>query len=182
MDKVYHGSNIGGLKIIEPRVSSHDKSFVYASTDIATATLFLARWNDYIFRVGYIDGKLHIVENYANALKDIYENKKGYIYVLNGEEFRKDDSLWCGEVICEKACVVEECKAIKNILEELYTYSQHDFLEIYEYPNRPDFYPMDDSDLIEKLERDIKNWGNRDKRVEEFLKIHPNLANRVKNC
>ncbi|KYH34756.1 hypothetical protein CLTEP_12210 [Clostridium tepidiprofundi DSM 19306] len=68
---VYHGSNINGLQIIEPKVSSHGKSYVYATTNKVIATLFLARWNDYIFRVGHFNGRLHIVENYPEALKEI---------------------------------------------------------------------------------------------------------------
>ena len=45
---VYHGSPVGGLKIIEPRISTHGKSYVYATKKREIAIAYLAKWNDFL--------------------------------------------------------------------------------------------------------------------------------------
>jgi len=170
---VYHGSNINGLQIIEPKVSSHGKSYVYATTNKIIATLFLARWNDYIFRLGHFNGRLHIVENYPKALKEIYKDKFGYIYELSGKNFIKEKNMWGGEVVSTHPVKVLRCDIIENILDKLYEYKNNNSLDIYEYPMRPSCYPHNDSDLLEKFKLNVSTFGKS--QLQEFIKYHPNL-------
>lgn len=90
MSFVYHGSPNGGLKVITPHASTHGAAYVYAAKDKALALLFLQRWNDFIFNVAYGDDKvLEITERYKGALGEIFANKEGYIYTLDGSGFLK---------------------------------------------------------------------------------------------
>jgi len=175
--KVYHGSNKKGLSILEPKVSSHEKPYVYGSVNPSVALLFLARWNDYIFRVGYDKEQLYIVENFEGALKLIFHKVSGYLYELEPDTFSQKKELWHGEVVSSVVVNVLKEKYISNIYDEIVQLDRFGNLKVYNYPLRPDFYPKDDQDLIDRLLHNIKQIGMNE--VSEFLKHHEHLSDRV---
>lgn len=88
---IYHGSPKGGLETIKPKVSTHQKSFVYAAEDFFLAALFCQKWNDFIFNVAYgDDGLLEVTERYAGAPEEIFGGKGGFVYTLPKEGFVSD--------------------------------------------------------------------------------------------
>lgn len=44
---LYHVSSIAGLRVLEPRESSHGKKYVYAIDDLVTGLLFGVRKDDF---------------------------------------------------------------------------------------------------------------------------------------
>jgi len=137
MEKVYHGSPIAGLKIIRPSVSTHGKSYVYATKDRELALLFLQRWNDFIFNVAYgDDGILEVTERYANALNEIYEGKDGYLYTLNAASFKENVTGFEGEVVSEHEETVIESYKVENILKELKDAHNSGKIRLRYYPDR----------------------------------------------
>ena len=178
MLKIYHGSNKGGLKKLSPKVSSHDKAFVYGSINPSVALLFLARWNDYIFRVGYDGDQLYIVENYEGALKSIFYNVSGYLYELEPQTFIHKKELWRGEVVSSFSVDVLKETKISNIYKEIVNLDKFGDIKVYNYPLRPKMYPDNDQDLIDRLLLNVKRIDESE--IEKFLTYHPHLEERVK--
>lgn len=83
--KLYHGSNIGNIKTLEPRQADHDRPYVYMTTLNVVAAFYLCNaverpyyWFPYGFEAGSNIPVYH--ELYPNALKEVSQGVSGYIY------------------------------------------------------------------------------------------------------
>jgi len=81
--EVYHGSPVCGMEKVMPKISSHGKPYVYAAKKRIIATLFLERWNDFIFNLGTTnDNGIEIIqltercEKVENILLEILNYEK----------------------------------------------------------------------------------------------------------
>lgn len=177
MNLVYHGSPKGGLKVITQNISTHDESYVYATKDKVLALLFLQRWNDFIFNVAYgDDGILEVTERYEGALEEIFHNKDGYIYTLDGSDFLEHQTGFEGEVVSKSQAKVLNEEKIENILEKLLAMANEGSLRIYKYPMRHPDIPIDDSDLVEEALY-FYNKGHKDI-IDYCIKKQPGLKDR----
>ena len=81
--------------------------------------------------------------------------------------------LWKPEVIsyCDEP-VLEEIP-IKNVLTKLQEYQKDNKLKIYVFPNRPDYIPLDNSDLILRAKK-FESMGIENA-VEELFALYPQL-------
>lgn len=92
----YHASQIGDIKVLEPRVSNHNMPLIYFSTKRENVLVYLSnaiekhckeigfahngkwhKWASYGFEP---DGILRLDEYYPNAIEDTYKGVSGYIY------------------------------------------------------------------------------------------------------
>lgn len=178
-DLVYHGSLKKGLTSIEPQDGIHGK-YVYASKDPVVAALFLTKWHDYIFRLGHKENRVFIVENFPGALKSVYYEKSGSLYELPSEQFSEQEDLWEGEVIANEAISVIKENYIDNIYDYIIHRDKEDLVDVYLYPNRPDFIPEDDSDLLALALENIHKRGQKE--VDLFLNYHPSLQDALKEA
>ena len=62
-----------------------------------------------------------------------------------------------------------------NLYDELIKVAKRGDVNLYLYPNRPDYIPLDNSDLIPKFARYNKN----SRAVESFLQIYPELKDKL---
>ena len=87
---LYHGSNCGTIKVLEPRISLEYKKLVYATDDIYYALVRAGKQLDLIREEYHGRYKnFELAECYPNAFKRMFECK-GYLYVLNPEDFYQD--------------------------------------------------------------------------------------------
>ena len=63
---------------------------------------------------------------------------------------------------------------IENIYDELIKLDKEGLIKLYLYPNRPDYVPIDNSDLIPKVLRWYKNGFN----INNFYNIYPELKDK----
>ncbi len=89
--KLYHGSNIENIKILEPKLADHDRPYVYMTTIDIVAAFYLCNAVDrpyYWFPYGFErNSDIPIYhELYPNALKEVSEGVRGYIYEVDAEE------------------------------------------------------------------------------------------------
>jgi len=89
--KFYHGSHIGNIKTLLPKHADHDSPYVYLTTIEAVAAIYLCNPMEkpyYWFPYGYEKGSQVPVyhEIYPDALKDVSQNKCGYIYEVELDE------------------------------------------------------------------------------------------------
>jgi len=178
-DIVYHGSATGGLQIIMPHVSSHGKTYVYATKDKALSLLFMARWNDFIFNVAYgDDGVLEVTERYPNAFDQVYRGKSGYLYELAGEHFQEGLTGFEGEVVSARPEKVLREMYVSDLYSALTQLIEGGTIRLRIYPDRHPDIPEDDSDLVEEALH-LYNQGH--KHILDYcIALHPALKSRLK--
>ena len=89
--RLYHGSNTGDIKILEPRQADHDRPYVYMTTIDVVAAFYLCNAVEkpyYWFPYGFDkDRDVSIYhELYPDALKQVSENVSGYIYEVEAND------------------------------------------------------------------------------------------------
>lgn len=104
MDKiVYHGSDSPNLTILYPKESNaiDGEKAVFATPSRIIAISFAVRWDDSQFTHGVHDGIYYMRENKPKTFDTLLMGKVGYIYILDGSDFRTDDRLVEYEVIAD---------------------------------------------------------------------------------
>ncbi len=178
---VYHASSTQGLKVIAPRQSTHGQPWVYATTDIALAALFIcSNGGDLSCSVGYLNGQLHICERWPGAFDELYDGRSGSIYVLAGQTFRQGMTSFAGEVVSEMEIPVLDEILVADAKKYIVDLQTAGRLTIYRYPDRPSCYPVDDQDLVNKA---VSFSRHHAKAVKEYLeRHHPHLLQRVQEA
>ena len=156
---VYHGSTQHGLKIIKKNISTHGKPWVYSTLFKAISIIFISnKGSDLYYYLG------------GDMFKDIF-NVSGSLYILSGKNFISGKTGWSAEVVSEFDEKVIHEEYINNVFEKLKELNNKGELKIYLYPNRPNYIPKDNSDLISKVIRWQKNGIN----IDQFFKLYPEL-------
>ena len=101
--KLYHGSNTGNIKILEPRQADHERPYIYMTTIEAVAAIYLCNgverpyyWFPYGFERNSDVPIYH--ELYPNALREVSEGVAGFIYEMEAA---------VGVVVCRPCCIFE---------------------------------------------------------------------------
>lgn len=88
--KLYHGSTTGGIKVLEPRLADHERPYIYLSTIDVVASFYIVNAVErpyYWFPYGFSKGKIPVYhELYPNALREVSEGHRGYLYEVEAEE------------------------------------------------------------------------------------------------
>ena len=121
---------------------------------------------------------IELTERYENALYEVYENKSGYIYTLDGTTFVEGKTGYSEEIVSEKEVPVIRCEKVVDILLHILNYEKEDKIKIFRFPDRPSYIPADNSDLIEKAISIFKNTGNS-KVIDYCISKHPNLKDEL---
>ena len=98
-------------------------------------------------------------------------NCSGYIYKLDASNFKENQTGWSAEVVSDKDEKVVSSEYIENMYDELIKLDKEGLLKLYLHPNRPDYVPIDNSDLSPKVLRWYKNGYD----VKNFYNIYPEL-------
>ena len=176
---VYHASSTRGLKYLEPRESTHQQNWVYATKKIAISAMFLGNNFDFICQTGTEKGIPHISERFEGALKHAYQEKGGVIYRLPAETFLEGKTQWSAEVVSETRVEILEEIEVKDALIFLENLAKKGELIIYKYPNKPKGFPNDKSDIIERAVDWTMKFGENTLDITE--KYHPDvLENTIK--
>ena len=176
MNYVYHGSSIPNLEVIKKHKSTHMKEWVYACHSKRIATIFLSKQGSDLFYSLFGYGKnypVELVERKPGMFKKIF-NCSGYIYKLDASNFKENQTGWSAEVVSETDEKVISSEYIENIYDELIKLDKEGLIKLYLYPNRPDYVPIDNSDLIPKVLR----WYKKGFNINNFYNIYPELKDK----
>lgn len=179
MNIVYHASKLQGLKIIEPRISTHDHEWIYATKKKEESMMYLGIGYDLIIATGSYNGQLEIIERFEGALEHAYLNQKGSIYRLNGSLFKKGLTSYSMEVVAEGPQEVLEEERIENAMDSILQLEQEGMIKIYRYPLLPKYIPEDKTDLIEKYRQAKDSLIKRGKWeivLNDMEKFHPEIV------
>lgn len=177
---VYHGTSVGGIKVLKPNTSTHLKSYVYATANKVVALLFMSHDNGdldvLISGCGTIEEPCILIERWNGAFKKRY-NKSGYLYTLNSKNFKKEIGLWGPEVVSGNEEKVLKEEYIPCIYDELRKYSETGEIKLFKYPDRPFYVPIDNSDLIERYSNYEKNGIHG--ALKDVLNVYPEFEDIV---
>lgn len=182
MELVYHASPHGGLTELEPRVSTHGRSYVYATKSRALALVFSQKHDDYIFHAGYDDetDELSLTERIPGALETVFRGGRGFLYALDAARFQSGKTPWAPELVSESAEPVINCEEIGDCLAALLSCEARGELIVYRYPARPPYIPADDGDLVEATAYFLKNAKDQKALIAYACEKHPRLAERLR--
>lgn len=162
----YHASQIGGIKILEPRISNHNTPLIYFSTKRENVLVYLSnavekycketkfyhkdkwhKWASYGFDT---DGILILDEYYPDALKDTYKGVSGYIYSVNNIQENKTDINISNAITTSAPAVVTDVEFIEDAYTEIIKASEADLIKIRRYEDMSD-------NMLSWIENTIKN-------------------------
>ena len=174
---VYHSSKVSGLKILEPRPSTHKIPWVYATKDIATTAMYLGDNFDFICQTGFSKGKPYIWERFKGAFDLGYKDKKGSIYYLKPDTFKEGLTSYTPEIVSEVPVKVEKEIPINDVQEYLLNLEKEGKLKIFMFPNTLDGESSNKEDIVERGINWTIDFGEDTlDRVKEY---HPDVLNRV---
>ncbi len=176
---VYHSSHVLSLKKIHPRISTHHKSWVYATREPVMSSIFLGSFGgDLACAIGResSSGLPYLCERFEGAFDKRYQITKGSIYTLPAVDFVTNNTLWQEEIVCIHTVPIIKEMVIQNVKEYLLSLSQRGKLIIKYYPEKIDGIPEDDSDLVKICSARMKKNPDVLNDVKTF---HPRLVKRV---
>lgn len=125
----FYGSNIPGLRILEPRVSEQGMPLVYLAANPIIAALYTVHPVErpyYWYPFGFTGKTPVYTEYYSGALKDVYSDKMGYIYrCCCDAELLLDSPTPIGcALVSQKPVEVRGYTALPNVYEALLEYER----------------------------------------------------------
>ena len=172
---IYHVSKIPDLEVLQPKLCSHEKAYVYASYKIETALLFggglWSDWN-FIYKRNYDTDELTFSETYAGVFDETFAGKTCYLYEVEDSGFKEGQTHMWDEIVSENPTKVLKCTKILNLKTELFKLQEKGKLKIETYQNT-DEYNF-------KVKKHILNLAqysdiNRQINTPELLKYFGNL-------
>lgn len=111
-----------------------------------------------------------LVERKEGMFEEIF-HVSGSLYTLSGKNFISGKTGWSAEMVSEynEEVICEE--HIDHVFEKLKEFNDQGEIKLYLFPDRPDFIPKDNSDLIPKV---IK-WQNNGFNIDKFFQLYPEL-------
>ena len=159
---LYHGSSVPNLKELKPYISEHKKPYIYFSTDIAVATFYTVHkierpynWFTYGFNK---DGIPIYTEYYPNALADVYNGQRGYIYQCHQTEDMSNPTNINDAYVCPNPIVVDKCVTIDDVYANLLEYEKDGRLIIRRFEEFSDKLCIKRVNINEQIKQEIFNY------------------------
>lgn len=181
MGILYHGSNIKGLKRIEPHQSTHG-NYVYATKLKELAYIFSGKAGDdctYTLFRNSDSEPWQLVERVPEAFNVMYSGSAA-IYTVSDTTF-KDINTGFSELVSQTGVNINSEEDVNNIYDKIKELASDGKINLYLYPNKPKEIPFDNSDLIE---RQIKQSELRGRKISKndfnrILLFHPYLLDKI---
>lgn len=162
----YHASQIGDIKVLEPRISNHNIPLIYFSTKRENVLVYLSnaiekycketgfahngkwhKWASYGFES---DGTLRLDEYYPNAIEDTCKGVSGYIYYADNISETEDSINISNAVATSKPVPVDGFEFIEDAYSEVLKAAEAGLIKIRRYED------MNDK-MLSWIESTIKN-------------------------
>lgn len=87
--KLFHGSCVGGIRVLEPRQADHAEPYIYLTEKEVVAAFYLCNAVEkpfYWIPYGFTAKNIPIYhELYPNALRAVSENRSGFVYTVQAQ-------------------------------------------------------------------------------------------------
>ncbi len=150
----YHASQIGGIEVLEPRVSNHNTPLIYFSTKRENVLVYLSnavekycketgfshndkwhKWASYGFDA---NGILTLDEYYPDAIADTYKGISGYIYYVESILEDENSINISNAVTTSKPAIVTNVEFIEDAYSEIIKASEAGLIKIRRYEDMND--------------------------------------------
>lgn len=171
--KLYHVSKVPDLKILEPRVSTHGKAYVYATTNLEFALFFggIQSAGDFDGMYGLKDGVPYFYEAYEGALKRRFDGATCYIYEVDPSTFEKDKTSFKGEVVSEKAVKVINCEVVDNLYQHLLQLNERGKMQLRFFEETEEYKQMIYNHISDRIIR-FNILNDKNNGLYNFCEIH----------
>lgn len=182
--KLYHVSTVPNLKLLEPRVSTHGKAYVYATTNLEFALFFRGTESagDFDGMYGIKDGIPFFYEAYKGALQRRFEGAKCYIYEVDPSTFEKNKTSFKGEVVSEKPVNIISCKEIDDLYQHLLMLNKNGKMQLHFYEDTKEYKKM----IKNHISDGIISFGilnNKNCGIYKFCERYfPEILNELNGC
>ena len=153
--KLYHISSVKGLKILQPKLSTHAVPYVYATSNLELGLFFGSSksMGDFDGIYGTNNGKPFFYEAYPNAFKRRFENQTCYIYQVDPTTFLYGKTSFKAEVVSEKPVKVINCTKVENLYNKLMSLVEENKIELKMYDENPKYISMINEHIKDRILR-----------------------------
>ena len=177
---VFHGSNNGEIKEFIPRESTQKGKYVYATENFEVAGIFGFQMSSIARTLMYDkSGNLVVCERIKNYMQK--HDRSVFIYKLDSKPFEyfNEDNWGKNEVRTSQSVKPEEVVKFDSALSMLKQFAKERKIKLYLYPEKPDYLPKNDYDLIKNAAIIYAmNKANEDI-FDELLETYPNFKDAV---
>jgi len=170
---LYHVSSTPGIKVLEPRVSTHGKAYVYAIDNLAIGLLFGVHHDDFDFLIS-TDPETDFptcLECYPGAFEAVYQGKGCSIYELEDKGFLRRKTSWSTELVCETAVTVQREIPVPDLYERLLEEEKKGNLCIRRFENSVEYKQMIAKHVVDRLIRfDVMEYAKTNLRFQTHFK------------
>ena len=151
---LYHISSIHNLNILEPKVSTHGKAYVYAVDNIVTGLLFGTKKDDFDFILRTDEkGRPEIYECYKNAFKQIYTGTSCSIYEVEESGFLSGKTGWNSEYVSENKVEVLNEIVVEDLYNKLCDEEKKENLIVHRFKDSEQYKRMISNHIVDRLVR-----------------------------
>jgi hypothetical protein len=156
---LYHGSQLQGMKVLEPNEAGFGIAGVYATDSIVPAVIFLGRKRNSMQATWSLNtDKPFFCERAEGVFDKWYSGVSGSVYVLAKRDFQADERLFKHEFVSLKPVKVLEEIKVADAKAFLMSMEHEGKLKIVRYSERWKLFPNDD-DLIEMCVNGLKKYS-----------------------
>lgn len=167
--KLFHGSTVGGITLLQPRQADHDRPYIYMTTVDVVSAFYMCNAVEkpyYWFPYGFGGDNVPIYhELYPNALREVSEGKSGYLYAVEAKEeqvipFKHIPCAWLGI----EPIRTTDCLEVKNAYKLFQDYVSQGKLRVGRFED--------------KTEREMQSWHAMiyDYIKEKNMKLMPDCS------
>lgn len=172
---LYHGSSVPGIRTLEPRLSNHEKPYVYLTHIKPLAVLYAhnALTPPHGFFTYFMDKNASLVyeECFPNQLETLYAHQRGFVYTCKAEDLPTLPAMpWI--YLSEDPVPVASWEEIPDLLQELLRLEQASALTIRRYETlTPEDRAINDRMILREIET-LKLREHPETEYGRFLHAH----------
>ncbi len=140
--------------MLQPRVSSHGKAYVYALENLTTGLLFGAIHDDFDFQLDVnAEGKPELYECYPGAFSAVYTGKSCTVYEVNEDGFLRGITSWSPELVSPQPVPVVRETFVPDLAARLEQAEEAGHLIVHRYADTPDYRKRISGHIVDRLIR-----------------------------
>lgn len=174
---LYHISPQGGLTVLQPRVSSHQRAYVYALENVVTGLLFGAKKDDFDLILDADEaGTPEIWECRPGVFQEVYQSKSCWVYTVHEEGFRRGVTGWDPELVSDRLVPVVDSAEVPDLYQRLLEEERSGRLRLHQYEYTAEYRGRIASHIVDRIIRFDLDPARLMERDERFKGCYRPLA------
>lgn len=166
---LYHASRTPGLTVLEPRVSTHGKAYVYAVDSAVTALLFGAPKDDFDLLTDEQNGVPVVWECRPDALRAVYAGRSCSLYTVAEDGFLAGRTGWAPERVCETPVRVAGEERIPDLYEWLAAAQRRGVCVLHRFRADAEYHAF----LLEEFRERVAAFGLTERAARADARLAP---------